>query len=353
MKANSFRLLLAFVLSLCCLSHLARAQSKTGTTIGQVLLIEPSARAAAMGNAGAAMDDEIVAAFYNPAAIGRQSGYGAQFSHSEWLAGIDYNYAAASIQLGEIGNLFLSVTALNSGEIEVRTPEQPLGTGARYTVSNLALGLGYGRQLSDRFSVGVQLNFLQEAIWHSSLSTFALNVGTIYRLAENGLRICASISNFGLQTGYSGRDLRIQYDLKPDEFGDNSSLPGEVHTDEFSLPVLFRVGLSWPVHFGKSNQVQFAVDAFHPNDNTESMSAGAEWTFVDVFSLRCGFQNFVPGENPKFPYIFNRKDDSITGLTVGAGLNYDFAGYAFRFDYSWADYGPLQNTQRFSLGLTF
>jgi len=340
MKKSTFRLLLPLMMVVLFLSNLARAQSKTGTTIGQFLLIEPSARAAAMGNAGAAMYDEIVAAYYNPAAIGQQSGYGAQFSHSEWLAGIDYNYAAASIQMGEIGNLFLSVTALNSGEIDVRTPEQPLGTGARYTVSNLALGLGYGRQLSDRFSVGVQLSFLQETIWHSSFSTFALNVGTIYRLAENGLRIGASISNFGLQAGYSGRDLRVQYDLKPDEHGDNSALPGEVHTDEFSLPVLFRVGLSWPLHLGKSHQVQFAVDAFHPSDNVESMSFGAEWAFFDILAVRGGYQN-----------LFLK--DSEVGLTLGAGLNLEVSDYRLRFDYGWAEHGRLENTQRFSLGVTF
>ncbi len=339
MKKSSFPLLLLMMVILF-LSPLAHAQSKTGTTIGQVLLIEPSARAAAMGNAGAAMDDEIVAAYYNPAAIGQQSGYGAQFSHSEWLAGIDYNYAAASLQMGEIGNLFISATSLNSGEIDVRTPEQPLGTGARYTVSNLALGLGYGRQLSDRFSLGVQLSFLQETIWHSSLSTFALNVGTIYRLAENGLRIGASISNFGLQTGYSGSDLRIQYDLRPDEHGDNSALPGTVHTDEFSLPVLFRVGFSWPVNLGKNNQVQLAVDAFHPNDNVESMSFGAEWALFDVLALRGGYQNLF-------------LEDSEVGLTLGAGLKVVVSDYRFSFDYAWADHGRLENAQRFSLGVTF
>ena len=35
------------------------AQSKTGTTIGQFLKIEPSARVAALGNAGASLSGEI------------------------------------------------------------------------------------------------------------------------------------------------------------------------------------------------------------------------------------------------------------------------------------------------------
>lgn len=323
-----------------CANHLAHAQSKTGTTIGQFLLIEPSARAVAMGNAGVALYDEIIGGYYNPAAIGLQSGYGAQFSHSDWLAGINYNYAASSVQLGEIGNLFVSVTSLNSGEIDVRTVAQPLGTGERYTVSDLALGLGYGRQFSDRFSLGVQLSFVQETIWHSSLSTFAVSVGTLYRLSENGLRLGASISNFGLEAGYSGRDLRIQYDLDTDRFGDNSSLPGEVLTQKYSLPVIFRVGMSWPVNLSRNHQLLLAWNAYHPNDNAESMSVGAEWKLFNIVALRGGYQNLF-------------LDDAETGLTLGAGLHVDLQGYEFRFDYGWADYGRLDNAPIYTIGVTF
>ena len=293
-----------------------------------------------MGNAGVAIYDEIVSAYYNPAAIGQQTGYGLQFTHSMWLADIRYDYAATVLQAGNIGNLFFSVTSLNSGEIDVRTVEQEHGTGERYTVSNLALGLGYGRKLSDRFAMGVQLSYIQETIWHSSLRTVALNVGTVYRLAENGLRLGASISNFGAQAGYSGSDLRIQYDLNPDIYGDNSSLPGEVVVQNFSLPVLFRVGMSWPLQFGKNNQVLMAVDAFHPNDSEESVSVGAEWTLFNVLALRGGYQNLFLSE-------------AETGLTLGTGLHFDIDNYVFHLDYGWNDFGRLENTQRFSLGFSF
>lgn len=279
------------LLSLFFLGELALGQSKTGTTIGQFLLIEPSARAAGMGNVGVAMHEEVVAAFFNPAAIGMQDKFGIQFTNSQWLADISYNYAAALINAGEIGNIYISATALNSGEIAVRTIDQPLGTGEQYSVDNVALGVGYGKQLTDRFSLGFQLNYIQENIWHSSLNTFAINVGTVYHLTNNRMRIGASISNFGLQAGYSGRDLRIRYDLDPDKYGDNSALPGDVHTLEYSLPVIFRVGFYWPISLGENNQIEFAADAFHPNDNTESISFGAEWTVLKTLSLRTGYQN--------------------------------------------------------------
>jgi long-subunit fatty acid transport protein len=332
--------LLALIILLLLDVGVVHAQSKTGTTVGQFLLIEPSARSAAMGNAGVASFDEVMSAYYNPGALGRLSGSGVQFTHSQWLADITYDHASAAVHIGADATLLLSVTSLNSGEIDVRTVEQPLGTGERYTVSNIAVGLGYGQTISDRFSVGVRVNYIQETIWHSSLSTVAIDLGTLYRLAPDGLHVGASISNFGFRARYSGRDLRIRYDLDPTKYGDNSALPGEVFTDEYSLPVLFRVGIALPVKVGEDHNFRLEVDAFHPSDNTESISLGAEWTFMDIFSLRGGYQNLF-------------LTDSEVGPTFGAGVRYEVLGYLLRFDYAWAKHGRLGNAQRFTVGFEF
>ena len=140
------------------------AQSKTGTTIGQFLKIEPSARISAIGNAGAALYGEATSAYFNPASLGRLASSDIQFTHNNWLADINYNYAIGAIKVGEIGTFSVQVTSLNSGEIDVTTVDQPLGTGERYTVTNFALGVGYGLMLTDRVSVGLQLNYIQESI---------------------------------------------------------------------------------------------------------------------------------------------------------------------------------------------
>ncbi|MDZ7338330.1 MAG: PorV/PorQ family protein [candidate division KSB1 bacterium] len=318
----------------------AGAQTKTGTTVGQFLLIEPSARYAGMGNAGVASSDEIGACYYNPGALGALTGYGLQVTHSSWLADISYDYVAALVGVGQIGNLLFAVTSLQSGEIDVRTVEQPLGTGERYTVSDIALGVGYGRQVTDRFSLGIQVSYVQETIWHSSLATVAINVGTLYRLTPSGLRLGASISNFGLAARYQGRDLRIQYDNDPRRYGDNSSLPGEIYTEKFPLPVLFRVGLSWPFRLSDRHQLCAAVTAFHPSDNTESLSLGMEWRAFGAVALRAGYQNLF-------------LQDSEVGLTLGAGARVAFGDGQLQIDYAWADHGRLQSTQRFSLGFIF
>jgi long-subunit fatty acid transport protein len=332
--------MLHIALMLLCGAHSLISQSKTGTSIGAFLLIEPSARIAGMGNAGVTNYSEIQSAYYNPAAIGQLTGSGVQVTHSPWLVGITYDYAAAAVTMGDAGNIYAALTSLNSGEIAVRTVAQPLGTGERYTVSDIAVSLGYGRRISEKFSVGLQLTYLQETIWNSSMSAAAISVGTLYRISPTGLHIGASISNFGTRGKYDGRDMRIQYDQDPTKYGDNGAIPAELFTDTFPLPVLFRVGLGLPVVIDDNNKITLAADAFHPSDNTESVSIGGEYSFMDMFAVRAGWQNLF-------------LQDSEVGLTFGAGLQYQLAEFRLSVDYGWADYGRLNKVNRFTVGFLF
>ena len=318
----------------------AWSQSKTGTTLGQFLLIEPSARIAAMGNAGVSLADGLDAVYYNPAGLAAVETYEAVFSHSAWVADIGFNYFAVGVPMGRWGVALASVTSLGSGEMDVRTVASPLGTGERFTVSDVALGLGYARRVTDRFSAGAQLHWLQETIWHSSVSTSTLSFGTIYRVSERGLHIGSSISYFGTNGEYDGRDLRILFDADPASTGDNGALPASQFTDAFDVPVLFRVGLGYPWRIGPDTQLHLALDAFHPSDEEESTSLGAELTLRKAYAFRLGWQNaFLP--------------DAETGPTAGLGFRGKFQEYGYRLDYGWADFGRLGDVQRLSLGFTW
>ena len=318
----------------------AHAQSKTGTTVGTFLAIEPSARIAGMGNAGVAFGDAVDAVYYNPAAIGNLDKRSLSFTHSSWLAGITYDYVAGALPLGHLGNAFTSVTALHSGDMDVRTVDQPLGTGERFSVEDVAIGLGYGRRVAARFSVGLQVNYLQETIWNSSLGALTFNVGTLYYVSKNGLHIGSSISNWGTQAGFSGRDLRVTYDADPSRYGDNGSLPASAFTGDFGLPVLFRAGIGMPWEWSSQVRGQWEVDAFHPADNDESVSAGGELMLRNTLALRIGYQNLF-------------LEDSELGLTLGAGIQGQLENWDYRFNYAWADQGRLGDTHRVSLALSF
>jgi hypothetical protein len=315
-------------------------QTKTGTTVGQFTLIEPSARSSAMGGVGVTSSTEAMAAFYNPAALGSLAHSDIQFTHNIWFADIVLNHALAAFRLGERSTAALVVTHLTSGDIEVRTVEHPLGTGERYSVTDLLLGAGFGMMITDRFSCGVQVNYATERIWHSTIGLFGVSLGTLYRLSENGLRVGASLANFGTKGSFDGTDLRVQYDLDPTRYGDNGSLPASLLTDQFSLPMVFRVGVGYPLRFDVSNVVDVAAEAVNPSDNSPAVDIGAEWLFRGMFALRVGYAGLF-------------QTDNEFGLTAGAGVIWDGLGYDLRVDYSWANHRRLNAVQRVTLGFAF
>ena len=322
-------------------AFLVYSQSKAGTTIAQFLKIEPSARAAALGNAGTALFGEATSLYYNPASLGRLEKLDAQFTYNKWIADINYNYAVAAVPVQGIGTLALQMTSLNSGEMDVRTVEQPLGTGERFSVTNFALGLGYGIMLTDRVSVGLQMTYYQESIWHSNITGFALNIGVQYQVEVDGLTIGAALMNFGPRAKYEGRDAYVNFDFDPKKYGDNDQLPAELRMDEWGLPTAFRVGMSYPVKFAKDYKLILSVDGFHPNDNNESISLGGEFQILDLLYIRGGYRNlFLPALEG--------------GAVLGGGVKASISGgYVVRFDYAWADYGRLDQAHRFTFGIGF
>lgn len=340
-KINFLSVLIIYLCVMILAIQPVSAQNKSGTTIGQFLKIEPSSRTAAIGNAGASLYGEVSSVFYNPASLGRLESNDVQFTFNKWLADINYNYMAAAVKVEGIGTFSLIGTLLNSGEMDVRTVEQPLGTGERFSVKNFALGLGYGMMLTERVSLGIQINYITEMIWHSSLTTFGLNFGVQYQLMDEGLTLGASVSNFGARAAYDGRDLWLNYDIDPKKYGDNDQLPAEFRTDAYPLPTIFRAGLSYKFNFENEYSVMIAADAIHQNDNDQSVSFGTEISLLKIFAIRVGFRNlFLPNLEG--------------GLVLGGGIKKDFGGaYNIRFDYAYADYGRLAEAHRVTVGLGF
>ncbi len=318
----------------------ALAQTQVGSTIGTFLRIEPSARGTAVGNAGSALPGGIEAVYYNIGALGLIDQSVVQYSRAIWFEGISLDYVAMGLPVAGVGNFLVSVTALNSGNIDVRTVDRPLGTGESYTVSNVALGVGFGKQITSRFSAGIQANYVTERIWTVSDKMVTFNLGTTYRLTEGGALMAFSLANLGTRSSYSGRGLGIQFDPDPSSYGDNSALPGEQSTDQFPLPGIFRIGLSFPVQAGENSSFLFLVEGIHPNDNSESMNIGLEWTMWRLFALRGGYQTLF-------------QTDGELGLTLGFGVNGELGKSNYEVNYAWANHDHLGSTHRVTMVVKF
>lgn len=323
-------------------AQLDRSTSKVGTTAAQFLKIGAGARAIGMGGTYTAISDDIYSIYYNPAGVVNTKDFGqVAFNHADWLASINYDFAALSLNLENFGTVFFSLTALSIPEDKVRTFDYPEGDGRVWDAKSLAIGAGFAKKLTDRFSIGFHAKYIREAIWNSSASGFAVDVGTYYVTPFNDLVVGASISNFGSKMQLDGRDILFNSDPNNDLNSGPNNILSRYETDKFDIPLTFRIGLAMDVVRERFVRVTAAVDATHPNDNTEYVNSGLELAFDEMAFVRVGYKS-----------LFLR--DSEQGLTFGGGLKYNFNDlFTIFLNYGWADYGRLKNVQFFDLGIGF
>lgn len=315
--------------------------TKVGTTSAQFLKLGVGARALALGGAYVAEASDLSALYWNPAGLGTMSGASVQLAYTDYLQDISYNFAAVGVSLGSAGTVAASLIFLDSGEMPVRTIEQPDGTGEQFKVQDFAIQLSYGRMLTDRFSIGGSAKFIQERIWHSSASSIAFDVGTLFTTPYPRLRLGASFSNFGPKMRMSGRDIMFSTDPSPGQDGNVEIVNSEFSTDRHPLPLLFRVGLSWDAVSTADHRVLMSTDAAHPNDNSQYVNLGMEYSFRSLVAFRAGYKNLF-------------EQDGEQGLTFGGGINVRMdRSFSARIDYAYADFGRLSETHWFTLDLTF
>jgi hypothetical protein len=321
-------------------AQLFRSTAKVGTTAAQFLKIGVGARAVGMGGAQVGVTGDISSIYWNPASLSRMNITSElMFNHVNWLGDIDFDFAAGALPIGELGTFGLSVTSLRVPEEIVRTVDFPDGDGRRWDASSLAFGLTYARNLTDRFSIGFSAKYIREALWSESASGFAVDVGTLYLTEIPGLSIGASIANFGTTMQLDGRDLQFNYDPDADAGTGPNNIPSDLRAESFDLPLTFRIGIAWDLHPTEEIRTTVALDAAHPNDNTEYMNSGLEVSWNEIVFGRVGYKS-----------LFLR--DSEQGLTWGLGVHYGIPNVAtVKLDYGFADYGRLKNVQYFELGI--
>jgi hypothetical protein len=318
----------------------AQGISKTGTIAAKFLSIDVGARAVAMGGAFTSVADDASSMFWNPAGIAGIHGTEFFVTYSKWLADIQYNYSGLVLPVGSLGTLGVNATFVSMDDMERTTIEEPDGTGEYFDAGSLAFGLSYARPLTDRFSIGFNGKYVRESIYHSRAQGLALDIGTLFRTQFHDMQIGMSISNFGTKMRMAGDDMLVQHDIDPVTTGNNGNINADLRTDAFDLPLLFRVGVSADILKGiSSDRLILAVDALHPNDNTESINAGCEYVFRGLIRVRAGYKSLFARDNQQ-------------GLTLGGGLTTRIGRMGnISIDYAYQDFGVLNNAQRFSLGL--
>lgn len=324
------------------LQSFSQGVTKAGTTAASFLGIDVGPRGNAMGGAYVSIANDVTAMYWNPSGIAQLDNFEATFSNTRWIADLSFNFAGIVLPIEDFGTIGVNATFLTMGEMERTTIANPDGTGEMFDAGMYAIGLSYARNLTEQFAIGFNAKYINERLYHSNATGFALDVGALFDTQLNGLKIGMSISNYGTKMNLDGRDLIVQYDVSPSIHGNNPNIDAKLSTNEFDLPLMFRVGVSMDLlkGLGNSNFI-LSVDALHPSDDVEYVNVGGEYVFYDMLSLRAGYKE-----------LFN--EDSEQGFNFGGGIRYSLEDVTtFYFDYSYMDFGILDAVHSFSVTLKF
>lgn len=337
--------LLSFILIFCgamLAEQTAQAQSvsRVGTSAATFLKIGVGARPLGMGEAFTTQAQDVSAIYWNPSGLAAVQNVQLLLNHYDYIADVYFDYGAVAFPMGNIGSFGFHFAYLGMPDIERTTIIEPEGTGEMVSASSFSAGLSYARMLTDRFSIGGTVKMIRENLWHTNATGFALDVGLTYTTHFKNLKVGMSISNFGTSMQLDGRDLLVQHDIDKTSDGNNSNINANLKTDSYSLPILFRVGISANVTRDvfniENNDLIIAVDAIHPNDNFEYLNVGGEYTFRNLLALRAGYRQ-----------LFLK--DAEGGFTFGFGLHLNLLNSDFYLDYAAVDYGRLDRLNKFSL----
>ena len=338
--------------------------------------IAPDARAAGMGDVGAATDPDVVAQYWNPAkypfTISRA---GVALNYTPWLrqlvSDMDLAYLVGYYRIGDYSAVSSSLRYFSLGEVYTSSS---LDDTNDMTINpyEMSLDLAYSLMLSENFSLSAGVRWIYSDLTYdftedtSPGSAFAADLSCYY---QNYLNL-------------GDRECQLGLGFNVSNIGSKITFGGDEHS-EF-IPTNMRLGASLMIPVDEYNRFTIAADAnkllvptypkqmeeetsqeyqdrlekeyfdvssisgifksFNdaPNGFKEELqeiqwSVGAEYIYHDQFAIRAGYHH--ESENKG-----NRKY-----FTVGAGFRMNVFSLDAGYVIATAKSNPLDQTLRFTL----
>ncbi len=379
---NSKRIALAFTLAIASTTAWADDKKEIFNPVRTSVTsqgIAPDARAAGLGDVGAATEADVYSQFWNPAkypfAISRA---GVGLSYTPWLRqlvnDIGLAYMSGYYRIGDYAAISAGIRYFSLGEVTTNDNSGGSSSAPALTIRpyEMSADVAYSLMLSEKFSIAAAVRWIYSDLTYSYTdnttpgSAFAADLALYY---QNYLNI-------------GQRECQLGIGMNVSNIGSKITM-GEDANSEF-IPTNLRLGASLMIPVDEYNRFTLAADAnkllvpTYPHQNegesTEdyqrrvqkdyydvssiggifksfgdapggfkeeldeiSLSVGAEYVYHDQFSVRAGYHHESANKG-------NRKY-----FTVGAG----FKMSAFTLDAGYviatAKSNPLDQTMRFSL----
>jgi len=332
MKKLEYIILKLIVVSLMTSMVYGSGIKKVAQSGMQWISIPIGARASAMGSAFTSIGGDPSAIFWNPGALGLVEGKSVFLSQTQWIADIQVNSGSVSYNTGSYGVVGFSLASVQWGDLHGtrRDPTSPSGyveTGT-FSPSSWSVGVTYAIKVSQQFSFGGQLKYAHENLG----STVE---GTIDNPGEYTAEMDVVVFDFGTLYYTGFKDLRIGMTLQ------NFSQEKEYRVESYPLPMTYKLGMAMDImtliRENDQHGLTLSIDLVHPNDFTERLYYGAEYSYRDMFFLRGGYKSNHDEQNFSF----------------GGGLKFNIQNMKVGLNYSMLNFKNFKSVQMFSFDFEF
>ena len=335
--------------------------------------IAPDARAAGMGDVGAATEPDVNSQYWNPAkypfCISRA---GVALNYTPWLRqlvnDIDLAYVAGYYRIGDYSAISGSLRYFSLGEVFTDYGQSDM-TVKPYEMS---LDVAYSLMLSEHFSMAAALRWIYSDLRYDysedskPASAFAADVAMYYnRYVNLGSRECQfalglNLSNIGSKISFYG-DEESQFIPANMRLGASLLIPvdewnrftitadankllvptvpaqeeGESNTDYQDR--VRREYSDMSAISGMFKSFSDAPGGFKEELDEVQWSVGAEYVYHDQFSLRAGYHHQAESKG------------NLKYFTVGGGFRMNVFSLDVGYVISTARTNPLDQTLRFTL----
>jgi hypothetical protein len=306
------------------------------------LSVVSDARAAAMGEAMTSLQIGSSALFFNPAGMSEMGGFvDVTASTNQWIADIKHFAFSLAISpaAGDYGVFGLSIQSVNYGDFYGTqvNPAAPLGydeTGI-FQPTALAVGVGYARKLTDRFSIGGQVRWAHQKLGWTVVPEYVATTDTLRTADTNRVatdnNMTPLVFDFGVQFKTNIKSLVIGMAVR------NFSREVKYAEEGFQAPLVFNLGISMNLldlveELPEEQALFLSFDASHHRDHPEEMKVGLDYRFLNMVSLRGGY--------------ISSNDESNFSWGVGVSK------FGATVDYAYTPFGVFGKVQRLTARFT-
>jgi len=333
MSSVNFKHYIFLLISILFISIPAMAQIG-GNSVYKFLNLTSSARTAAMGGSFLAVKDgDLTQVLFNPSVLDTKMDNSMALSFVDFYTDVNYGFASYAKSFNNIGTYHATMQYINYGEFTYADETgQTYGT---FTANELAMNIGWGRNLDSLWSIGSNIKFIYSGLEDYQSYGLAVDVAGSYHNPKNDFTMSLIFRNIGVQ-------------LKPYRSGHNEPLPFEINFGlsqklkhlPFRYSILLTNLQKWDLTYYDPNDPDNKIDPI--TGEVQEESGFSDFADKALRHFVIGGE-FIPSKHfqIRFGYNYQRRQElgvstkmGMVGFSWGIGLRIS----KFQIDYSRATY---------------